>query len=102
MVVTPWQNRARYIQNSPVFFLDHVQTRRWIVQGHTDETAHRQQADEVFAGLRRLGKEVQCASYAGESHCEKTWSIPNLLDYWSRVIGWFDPHLKPRERPTSR
>lgn len=94
MVGTPWQFRDRYIENSPIFFLDRVETPLLIVQGELDRTVPPTQAEEVFVGLRRLGKKVTYAKYAGEEHWEGTWSPANVEDYWNRVIGWFDEHLK--------
>jgi dipeptidyl aminopeptidase/acylaminoacyl peptidase len=90
---TPWQYRDRYIENSPIFFLDRIQTPVLIIQGALDQTVPHQQAEEVFVGLRRLGKEVTYANYAGEEHWEGTWGLANAVDYWNRVIAWFDHHM---------
>jgi len=96
MVGTPWQYRDRYIENSPLFYLDRVETPVLIVQGDLDPIW--KQADEVFVGLRRLGKEVVYAKYHGEEHWEGTWSLANVQDYWSRVLDWFDRHLDTRNQ----
>jgi len=90
---TPWQFRDRYIENSPVFYLDRVETPLLIIQGELDLAVPPWQADQVFVGLRRLGKEVVYAKYAGEEHWEGTWSPANAEDYWNRVIDWFGKHL---------
>jgi len=95
MVGTPWQFRDRYVENSPLFYLDRVETPVLIVQGDLDPIW--KQAEEVFVGLRRLGKEVVYAKYAGEEHWEGTWSLANAQDYWSRVLDWFDRHLTIRQ-----
>jgi len=95
---TPWQFRDRYIENSPVFYLDRVQTPLLIVQGELDKAVPYQQANEVFVALRRLGKEVVYAKYGGEDHWEGTWGTPNVVDYWNRVIDWFNGHLKADEK----
>ncbi|MGD1148830.1 MAG: prolyl oligopeptidase family serine peptidase [Thermoanaerobaculaceae bacterium] len=92
MVGTPWEVRDRYLENSPLLYLDRVQTPVLIVQGDLDLITL--QSDEVFVALRRLGKEVVYAKYAGEDHWEGTWSAANATDYWNRVIAWFDTHLK--------
>jgi dipeptidyl aminopeptidase/acylaminoacyl peptidase len=94
---TPWQFRDRYIENSPFYFLDRVQTPLLIIQGSLDTAVPRQQADGVFVALRRLGKEVTYANYAGEEHWEGTWGVPNVVDYWTRVIDWFDKHMPASE-----
>jgi len=95
MVGTPWQYRDRYIENSPLFYLDRVETPVLIVQGDLDPIW--QQADEVFVALRRLNKEVVYAKYHGEEHWEGTWSLANVQDYWSRVLDWFDKHLSQNQ-----
>lgn len=90
---TPWEFRERYIENSPLFYLDRVVTPLLIIQGALDRAVPSTQADEVFVALRRLGKRVTYAKYAGEEHWEGTWSAANAEDYWSRVITWFDTYL---------
>jgi dipeptidyl aminopeptidase/acylaminoacyl peptidase len=53
------------------------------------------QADELFVGLRRLGKEAVYARYEGEGHWQGTWGHANAVDYWDRVLAWFDEHIGP-------
>jgi dipeptidyl aminopeptidase/acylaminoacyl peptidase len=89
---TPWQFRTRYIENSPIFYLDRVKTPLLIVHGSNDETVPPFLADEIFVDLRRLGKEVTYAKYEGESHYIASYA--NQVDYVSRTIAWFDSHLK--------
>ena len=45
---TPWDVRERYIENSPVFYLDRVTTPLLVVQGGRDDTVAPFLADEVF------------------------------------------------------
>jgi dipeptidyl aminopeptidase/acylaminoacyl peptidase len=94
---TPWQYRDRYIENSPIFYLDRVQTPLLIIHGTLDNGVPISATDEVFVGLRRLGKEVVYAKYEGEGHWEGNWGHANQVDYFNRMIGWFDKHLKAPE-----
>jgi dipeptidyl aminopeptidase/acylaminoacyl peptidase len=87
-----WDSRARYIENSPVFFLDRVQTPILIVHGSNDDAVAVHLAEEVFVDLRRLGKEVVLARYEGEGHSLE--SFANQLDYVNRMLAWFGDHLK--------
>jgi dipeptidyl aminopeptidase/acylaminoacyl peptidase len=94
----PWDSRARYIENSPVFFLDRVQTPLLIVHGSNDDAVAVHLAEEVFVDLRRLGKEVVLARYEGEGHSLESFS--NQLDYVNRMLAWFGDHLtKSTEKP---
>jgi dipeptidyl aminopeptidase/acylaminoacyl peptidase len=91
---TPWAVRDRYIANSPVFFLDRIETPLLILQGGEDVTVDPFLADELFVDLRRLGKEAEYARYDGEGHSPLYWGYANQVDFCNRVIAWFDLHLK--------
>jgi dipeptidyl aminopeptidase/acylaminoacyl peptidase len=91
----PWEFTLRYVENSPILHLDRVQTPVLIVHGALDNVCPVAQADELFVGLRRLGKEAVYARYEGEGHWQGTWGHANAVDYWDRVLGWFDEHIGP-------
>lgn len=89
-----WEKRERFIENSPIFYFDRVQTPLLIIQGTADQQNMVGRSDEVFVSLRFLGKDVEYARYVGESHGVFEWSLPNQVDYLNRVIRWFDLWLK--------
>jgi dipeptidyl aminopeptidase/acylaminoacyl peptidase len=91
---SPWQFRTRYIENSPIFYLDRIDTPVLIVHGSKDSAVAAFLGDEMFVGLRRLGKEVEYARYEGEDHSPLSWSYANQVDFWKRVVAWFDKYLK--------
>ena len=95
---TPWQTRERYIQNSPIFYLDRLETPLLIVHGAKDATVASFLGDELFVSLRRLGKEVQYAKYDGEGHSPLAWRYGNQVDLSNRMIAWMDRYLKPADR----
>ena len=94
MAGTPWQYRDRYLENSPVFYLDRVETPLLIVQGADDTAVRPFLGDEIFVDLRRLGRQVEYAKYAHEDHSPLGWSYANQLDFVNRMIAWFDMHLR--------
>src|SRR5260370_26119369 len=99
---TLWEFPERYIQNSPVFYLDRVETPLLIAHGSEDSTVAPFLDDEIFVGLRRLGKEVAYAKYIGEGHSPLYWSYANQVDFCNRMIAWFDDHLKkPAEKKSA-
>jgi len=95
----PWQFPERYVQNSPAFFLNKIETPLLISQGGMDVSPF--QADEIFVGLRRLGKKVVYVRYENEGHGIEHPS--NRIDYWNRVLEWFESHLRPaaQRQPSS-
>jgi dipeptidyl aminopeptidase/acylaminoacyl peptidase len=90
----PWEYRERYLENSPIFYLDRVKTPLLIIHGSEDDAVPAFLADQIFTGLRRLGKPVTYARYSDEGHWEGSWSYVNQIDAMQRTIAWFDRHLK--------
>jgi len=89
MGVPPWDDPHRYMDNSPLFFLDRVTTPLLIIHGAED--AQISQAWEMFSGLRRLAKTASLVVYEGESHTIERRA--NIIDRWHRVLDWFDRNL---------
>jgi dipeptidyl aminopeptidase/acylaminoacyl peptidase len=90
---TPWALQSRYLENSPFYYLDRAETPVLLIHGELDTNVPASLADQVFVGLRRLGKEVTYARYEREDHWQGTWGHANVVDYWTRVIAWFDRYL---------
>jgi dipeptidyl aminopeptidase/acylaminoacyl peptidase len=89
----PWKDRDRFIRNSPWFFLDKVATPLLLIHGTDDPAAIVNQSNEIFLGLKRLGKTVQYARYVGEGHALS--SLANRMDAGERLLGWFERYLQP-------
>lgn len=98
---TLWERPEIYRRNSPIYFLDQVHTPLLIIHGEAETTVPVYLADQTFANLQRLGREVELAKYAHENHFEGRWSHANQRDYLERMISWFESHLKP-EQGTNR
>jgi dipeptidyl aminopeptidase/acylaminoacyl peptidase len=94
----PWQFPERYVQNSPFFFLNKIETPLLISQGGRD--VYPFQANEIFVGLRRLGKKAVYVRYENEAHGIDHPS--NRIDHWNRVVEWFASHLRPATQQQSR
>lgn len=91
----PWEEPLRFVQNSPIYYLDRITTPLIIQAGGADDGIV-SFSDQVFVGLKRLGKDVTYLRYGGEGH--GLAQLPNLKDYWSRVIEFLDQHLKGAEK----
>ena len=60
----PWKDAGRYLLNSPIFFVDRVQTPLLIIHGDMDYIPI-QQGEEFFLSLYRQGKRVAFVRYWG-------------------------------------
>jgi dipeptidyl aminopeptidase/acylaminoacyl peptidase len=86
-----WEDRSRYIENSPLFFLDRVRTPLLIIHGAQDQNTPVYQADQIFAGLKRLGRIVEYVKYLDEGH--NIDSYVDNVDFLRRVDAWFAGHM---------
>jgi fermentation-respiration switch protein FrsA (DUF1100 family) len=96
---TIWEKPNLYLANSPIWLLDKVRTPLLIIHGEAETTVPIFLANQVFASLQRLGKEVEFARYTGENHTEALWTYANQRDYLRRMIRWFESHLDSDRRP---
>jgi dipeptidyl aminopeptidase/acylaminoacyl peptidase len=95
---SPWQLRDRFIENSPFFYFDRIETPLLIIHGDADEAVSVMESRIAFGALQRLGKDVVFAEYKGGGHDPSAWSYANQLDYYRRVIEWFDRSLQSNSR----
>lgn len=87
----------KYIENSPVFYVDRIQTPLMIMFGDKDDAVPWEQGVEMYLAMRRAGKEVVFLQYEDEPHHLKKY--PNKLDYSIRMMEFFDHYLKGKPAP---
>lgn len=95
--VSMWENLSPYIENSPVFFADRINTPLLIQHGDADEAVPWYQSIELYLALRRLGKESVFLHYYGEPHHLR--KLPNRLDYAMKMKEYMDHYLKGEPAP---
>jgi dipeptidyl aminopeptidase/acylaminoacyl peptidase len=86
-----------YIENSPVFYADRINTPLLIQFGDIDDAVPWQQGIEMYTIMRRLNKPVIMLQYEGEPHHLKKY--PNKVDYTIKMKQFFDHHLKGTSAP---
>ena len=89
---TIWEVPEQYVENSPLFHLHRVTTPLLLLHG-TEDPIPISHSEEIYAGLRRLGKVATLVRYYDEEMGLWTWSQENLEDLWYRSIAWFDQYL---------
>ncbi len=95
---TIWEKPELYRENSPLFFLDKVETPVLILHNDMDGAVPWYQGIEFFVGLRRLGKPAWLLNYNKEPH----WPLKrqNRLDFNRRMQQFFDHYLKDGAKPS--
>lgn len=94
---TLWEDRDRYINNSPIFFAPQVETPLLMMHNDDDGAVPWYQGIEYFVSLRRLNKPVWMLVYNGEQHNLTKW--PNRVDLSIRMQQFFDHYLKGKPAP---
>ncbi|WP_394496088.1 S9 family peptidase [Shewanella sp. ENK2] len=87
----------KYIENSPVFYAERIQTPMMIMFGDKDDAVPWEQGVELYLAMRRTGKDVVFLQYEDEPHHLKKY--PNKLDYTIRMKQYFDHYLKGAKAP---
>ncbi|MCF8348056.1 MAG: prolyl oligopeptidase family serine peptidase [Bacteroidales bacterium] len=92
-----WQKRDLYIENSPLFFADRVETPLLIMHNDADGAVPWYQGIEFFSALRRLQKPVWMLVYNNAPHNLKRRA--DCKDLTVRMQQYFDFYLKDAPEP---
>ena len=94
---TLWEYPLRYLENSPIFTLDKINTPVLIMHNDDDGAVPWYQGIEFFVGMRRLGKPAWMLNYNDEPH----WPVKlqNRRDFNIRLQQFFDYYLKGDPMP---
>ena len=92
-----WEYPLRFLENSPIFRADRVETPLLMIHNDEDDAVPWYQGIEYFLALRRLGKEAYMFSYNGEKHGLR--KRINQKDYTRRLQEFFDHFLKGAPAP---
>jgi dipeptidyl aminopeptidase/acylaminoacyl peptidase len=92
-----WEARQDYIENSPLFYADRVDTPLLIMHGDEDEAVPWYQSIEYYLALRRNQKNAIFLQYRNEPHHPRKYA--NKLDYSIRMMEFFDHYLKGEPAP---
>jgi len=92
-----WDRRDLYIDNSPVFFADRIETPLLIQFGDEDGAVPWYQGIELYMAMRRLNKECVFLQYRGEPHHLQQY--PNKVDYSIKMHQWLDHFCKGEPAP---
>lgn len=94
---TPWSSPLRYLENSPLFTMDKVQTPILIMHNDADGHVPWYQGIEYFVAMKRLGKPCWLLNYTGEPHWPT--NMANRIDFQHRMFQFFNHYLKNQKMP---
>ena len=107
-----WDRTLQYLENSPLFWVERVDTPYLSIHNDEDDAVPWYQGIEFFSALRRLGKEAYMFNYNGEKHGlrerenQKHWTVHQDEFFDHFLLGkprpeWMDkgvPYLERGQR----
>jgi dipeptidyl aminopeptidase/acylaminoacyl peptidase len=91
----PWTDLDWYWDQSPIAYAEDIHTPLLIIHSEEDYRCPLEQAEQLFAALRWLGREVELVVFLGEHHGLSRGGRPgNRIERQRRILGWFERYLK--------
>ncbi|MGI8843434.1 MAG: prolyl oligopeptidase family serine peptidase [Gemmatimonadaceae bacterium] len=92
-----WDMPMRYLENSPLFHADRIETPLMMMHNDADGAVPWYQGIEMFVAMRRLGKEAYLINYNDDGH--NPTKRANQLDVAMRQMQFFNHHLRGMPAP---
>jgi len=92
-----WTRALQFLENSPLFWVERVQTPYLTMHNDEDDAVPWYQGIEFFSALRHLGKEAYMFVYNGEKHGLR--DRENMKHWAVHMDEFFDHFLKGAARP---
>ena len=93
----PWDEPLKFIENSPIFWVEKVKTPYLSIHNDEDDAVPWYQGIEFFSALRRLGKEAYMFVYNGEPHGLR--NRDNMKHWTVHQDEFFDYYLLGKPKP---
>ena len=88
----PWNNHDLYINQSPLFSADKINTPLLLVHGVSDTNVPVGESIQMYTALKILGKPTELVQVKGEDHHILTYE--KRLKWNDTIFAWFDRWLK--------
>lgn len=88
----PWEEPERYAELSPFSKVEAITTPTLWMGGALDWNVPIINSEQMYIGMKRLGRETQLVVYPDEHHGIRRPSF--VKDRFERWLGWYDAHLK--------
>ena len=95
----PWQQPEAWMRISPFFRMDKIVTPTLVLGGDQDMNVPILGGQQLYQGLKRLGRDAELIVYPGENHGLRRPSFQK--DRYDRYIAWYEKYLKVPATKTS-
>ena len=91
----PWNRRDIYVDQSPLFSADKINTPLLLLHGSKDTNVPLGESLQLWVGLKILGKPVEMVQVEGEDHHILVYS--KRIEWHNATMAWFDKWLKDKD-----
>ena len=92
----PWNNPDMYINQSPLFQADKINTPLLLLHGTVDTNVPIGESYQMYTALKLLGKEVEFIQVEGENHA--IYNYEKRIGWNHSIYAWFAKWLKDDSR----
>jgi dipeptidyl aminopeptidase/acylaminoacyl peptidase len=94
METTPWEDPELYRRMSPLAYVKNMHTPLLIIHSEQDLRCNIEQAEQLFASLKYMGREVLFVRFEGQSHGLSRGGHPKLRkERLKHILSWFEKYL---------
>lgn len=91
----PWDDLAQYWQQSPISFIGNARTPTLIIHSENDFRCDREQGEQVFVALKKLGVDTEMLLFPEESHgLSRDGRTDRRVERLHHMVRWFDKYLR--------
>ena len=88
----PWNNKEMYIEQSPLFNADKINTPLLLTYGTADTNVPPGESIQMYTALKILGKPVELVQIEGENHI--ILDFKKRINFNHTIYAWFAKWLK--------
>lgn len=92
----PWNNPKMYVEQSPLFNADKINTPLMLLHGSVDTNVPLGESIQMYTALKLLGKEVEFIQVDGENHA--IYDYEKRIAWNNAIYAWFAKWLKEDSR----
>ncbi|HVB72789.1 MAG TPA: S9 family peptidase [Ktedonobacteraceae bacterium] len=91
---TPYEEPERHRRMSPLTYVQDIHTPLLIIHSESDARCNIEQAEQLFAALKYMGREVLFVRFEGQSHGLSRGGHPHSrLERLRHIRAWFEKYL---------
>ncbi|HEV8354241.1 MAG TPA: S9 family peptidase [bacterium] len=96
----PWENPTWYWEHSPLAYVEKITTPLLILHSEEDLRCPIPEAEQLFAALKKLQREVTFVRFPGESHdLSRNGKPAHRLERLRWIVRWMSDHLRATTQP---